>query len=250
MNRSPLFYPLNRGGDAEAGGAADLQTDVMRFMAILALCLVAIFALVQSIPLTPTTPVDPPRDTVMKETVTTVEARAEVAIAESIKAPQSVTRPALPVPAERTAVPEPTPAPAETTASPPEPMPAQQTPEQDEGFTLRFSSDHALTRLVARSEVSLYAMAAEDAVRMTVSGNRYSFWPASVPNQYHEMDQSTVPAAVVAALRRSGSGIDEGDVRWGVILPANMRRQLDTYLSNNAGGALVIESDGNLRLEQ
>ncbi len=54
MTRSPLFYPLNRGMDAEAGGAADLQTDVMRFMAILSLCLVAIFALVQSIPLAPT----------------------------------------------------------------------------------------------------------------------------------------------------------------------------------------------------
>ncbi len=43
MTRSPLFYPLSRGMDSEAGGVADLQTDVMRFMAILALCLVAIF---------------------------------------------------------------------------------------------------------------------------------------------------------------------------------------------------------------
>ncbi len=57
MSRSPLFYPLNRG-DADAGGAGDLQTDIMRFMAILALCLVAIFALVQSIPLIPE-PVQP-----------------------------------------------------------------------------------------------------------------------------------------------------------------------------------------------
>ena len=40
VSRSPLFYPLNRGMDADAGGAADLQTDVMRFMAILSLCLV------------------------------------------------------------------------------------------------------------------------------------------------------------------------------------------------------------------
>ena len=52
MTRSPLFYPMHRG-DTDAGGAADLQTDIMRFMAILALCLVAIFALVQSIPLVP-----------------------------------------------------------------------------------------------------------------------------------------------------------------------------------------------------
>ncbi len=249
MNRSPLFYPLNRGGDAEAGGAADLQTDIMRFMAILALCLVAIFALVQSIPLTPTTPVEPPLNAIEQRTAT-VEPRVVEAIAEPTKAPQSATRPALAVPAQRTAAPEPTPAPAETTVSAPESIPAQPTPEQDEGFTLRFSSDHALTRLVARGEVSLYAIAADDAARMTVSGNRYSFWPASVPNQYHEMDQSTVPSAVVAALRRSGSGIDDGDVSWGVTLPTNMRRQLDTYLSNNAGGAIVIESNGNLRLEQ
>src|SRR5210317_40208 len=53
MTRSPLAYPLNRSADLDAGGAADLQTDIMRFMAILSLCLVAIFALVQSIPLTP-----------------------------------------------------------------------------------------------------------------------------------------------------------------------------------------------------
>ena len=62
MNRSPLFYPLNRGMDADAGGAADLQTDVMRFMAIISMCLVAIFALVQSIPLAPV-PTQPPLTT-------------------------------------------------------------------------------------------------------------------------------------------------------------------------------------------
>ncbi len=56
MTRSPLFYPLSRGMDSEAGGVADLQTDVMRFMAILALCLVAIFALVQSIPVSTVAP--------------------------------------------------------------------------------------------------------------------------------------------------------------------------------------------------
>ena len=59
MNRSPLFYPLNRGLDADAGGTADLQTDVMRFMAIISMCLVAIFALVQSIPVESPMPAEP-----------------------------------------------------------------------------------------------------------------------------------------------------------------------------------------------
>ena len=35
MTRSPLAYPLNRSADMDVGGAADLQTDIMRFMAIL-----------------------------------------------------------------------------------------------------------------------------------------------------------------------------------------------------------------------
>ena len=60
MSRSPLAYPLNRSADTDAGGAADLQTDIMRFMAILSMCLLAIFALVQSIPLAPVEPVEPP----------------------------------------------------------------------------------------------------------------------------------------------------------------------------------------------
>ena len=83
---------------------------------------------------------------------------------------------------------------------------------------------------------------------MTVSSGRYSFWPASVPNQYHEMDQGTVPTAVVTALRRSGSASGD-DVRWGVTLPANMRRQLDAYLAGGDGGSLVIDAGGSLRLE-
>lgn len=45
----------------EADTSDALQSDVMRFMAILALCLVAIFALVQSLPLRPVEPVQAPQ---------------------------------------------------------------------------------------------------------------------------------------------------------------------------------------------
>lgn len=40
-----------------------LQTDVMRFFAIIALCLVAVFALVQSMVLVPAKPVDRDQET-------------------------------------------------------------------------------------------------------------------------------------------------------------------------------------------
>ena len=213
--RSPLFYPLNRGMDAEAGGVADLQTDVMRFMAILALCLVAIFALVQSIPLLPT-PVEPPE----------VEADA----AQSAIPEPEIIEPEPPAPAEIEKPPEPIPAPA------------------PQGFTLRFETDLALTRLVARNEVGLYAITAEKSLRMNVNRGEFGFWAASVPNQFHEMDETTVPDDVLSALRRAGS-VKSSDVKWGVTLPTKMRQQLNGFLSEFEGGSLVIGADGSLRRE-
>ena len=94
MTRSPLFYPLNRGMDAEAGGIADLQTDVMRFMAILSLCLVAIFALVQSIPLLPTNtePAEIQTQAPQPDVTTAAEPEAALRIAE----PTIIDKPPMP----------------------------------------------------------------------------------------------------------------------------------------------------------
>ena len=94
MSRSPLFYPLNRGMDAEAGGIADLQTDVMRFIAILCLCLVAIFALVQSIPLMPTYVESPPQfDTLVPQPEPTAPAPLAPAPAQRQGARPSQSQP-------------------------------------------------------------------------------------------------------------------------------------------------------------
>ncbi len=95
MTRSPLAYPLNRGADADIGGAADLQTDVMRFMAILSLCLVAIFALVQSMPMAPSAKPVPPEvpDPVAEPVIEEAKNAAPVAIPELPPEPKAeVTR--------------------------------------------------------------------------------------------------------------------------------------------------------------
>ncbi len=269
MTRSPLFYPLNRGMDAEAGGVADLQTDVMRFIAILALCLVAIFALVQSIPLMPTV-IEPPAvqaeapQADFSQTAAPEPVTAEPKIIEQALPPVAeeektlvITRPAPQrVPFERAPariIQETTPTQsAETSVSDEERLePAiaePPPPATSQGFVLRFETDLALTRLVARNEVGLYAITPEKSLRMTVNRGALSFWAASVPNQFHEMDEATVPDDVLSALRRAGS-VKTSAVKWGVTLPPNMRRQLDGFLSETNGGALVIGGDGSLRLE-
>ena len=276
MTRSPLFYPLNRGMDAEAGGVADLQTDVMRFIAILALCLVAIFALVQSIPLMPAaeTPNEPrpqttrpPPEPLIDAQIPTEMTKPERVIIESKPPPVPVeekplviTRPA----AERMQARQTTQRIVELPISQPqaitirEPLESgaeqalptfnEPVPTQTRGFTLRFETDLVLTRLVARNEVGLYAITPEKSFRMNVNRGSLAFWPASVPNQFHEMDKGTVPEDVLNALHRAGS-VKTSDVKWGVTLPKNMRSDLDGYLREHNGGSLIIGGNGSLRLE-
>jgi hypothetical protein len=268
VSRSPFAYPLVRNIDGDAGGAADLQTDIMRFMAILALCLMAIFALVQSIPLAPVAPptpepVAPPAPEPVAEAVPerTVETKPP-AVERKPPAvePKTATKPAEKAvvltrpkwvstftPAER---PQPATVAEELPEKTSEPAPAEPEPapvEEPDGFTLRFESDQALMRLVATSQVGFYAIAGDRAQRMSVAASRISFWDASTPNEYHEMEVTTVPAAVIDALRRSGE--ETGSVAWGVTLPGKLTVQLESLMKEHRGGSLVIGKDGGLRLE-
>lgn len=216
--RSPLAYPLNRNSDMEGGGAADLQTDIMRFMAILSLCLVAIFALVQSVPLTPAVqpvvePVDDP-------------------VAEPVGNP----------------VAEPVDKPVAEPDGDPIVDHAEQPVENNTGVSLRFESDAALTRLVATGQIGLYAIAARRAQRMTVRNSRISFWDASTPKAFHEMEATTVPGVVVDALTRTA--IDFDAVSWGVTLPGKLKTQLDALMQQHDNGSLVIDANGNILWEK
>ncbi len=222
--------------DNEAGGAADLQTDVMRFMAILSLCLVAIFALVQSLPLVQTE----------SPAVELPEPERQTPVAEPIDVPKPIEKPQLAARKAVRANPLPPTPPPLSTPAPEEAKPAPSAAQ--EGFTLRFETDQALTQLVARNEIGLYAISAGQALRMTMNRDRAEFWSASLPKQFHEMDTSTVPKAVIDALMLS-SDFGTDPAIWGVTLPATMSASLNKIMHENSGGSLIIGADGNLRLE-
>jgi hypothetical protein len=254
----------------DVGGAADLQTDIMRFMAILSLCLVAIFALVQSIPLTPAEPVvaeNTPIETLQPETakadpaaagpvrpepVQSEPVKAKSVQTEPVKKALTLTRPEwVPKYEPVTPVVEATPPPALESRPQPEPQaepePQTEAEPQAEGFTLRFESDAALARAVAASHVGLYAIENDRAQRMTVSESRISFWAASTPNIFHEMEAATVPAAVIDALQRTGTPTDS--VSWGVTLPGRLKAKLDSLMQSHRGGSLIIGAGGDIRWE-
>lgn len=268
MTRSPLAYPLNRSADMDVGGAADLQTDIMRFMAILSLCLVAIFALVQSIPLTPVEPAPPEPVEAPVAAATEPEPPVPTPVTPAPAAPEPVTP--LPVPPEITPVvssvveqpptavsltrpkwvPKFQPAAKPTVESAPAAeiaAPAAEAIPQPKGFVLRFESDAALMRAVASSHVGLYALENDKAQRMTVSESRVSFWAASTPNTFHEMEAATVPGPVIDALARTGVNTDA--VSWGVTLPGKLKTRLDALMQAHSGGSLIIGAGGDIRWE-
>lgn len=251
--------------DSDGGGAADLQTDVMRFMAILALCLVAIFALVQAVP--PAVPTEPlpveplpveplPVEPLPTEPLRTEPLPVEVLPTEALPAEPLPTRslPAAPSPAETGAV-RAVPVTAPPTAAPPAPTaapPATEATAATAGFTLRFESDVALKSLVARNEIGLYAIYEGDARRLQLMQGRLEFWPASMPSTFHEMDPQTVPGDVAAALARTGHGGEGAGgpaVRWGVTLPPQLSREIDRRVGRGGAGDLVIAASGVLREE-
>ena len=247
MSRSPLAYPLTRTADTDVGGAADLQTDVMRFMAILSLCLVAIFALVQSIPLTPAAADPEPEpagaNSLAKEpdSIPDPKPAGASSLAKEPEKPVVLTRPEW-VPKYVPTEPEP----IASKLAPTVPEVAPIDPDQ-EGFTLRFASDAALMRAVAAHHVGLYAIAAGKAKRMTVAESRISFWDASTPGTFHEMEPGTVPTTVVDALARTG--VSAGSVAWGVTLPGKMTAQVDALMLEHSGGSLIIEASGDIHWE-
>ncbi len=197
----------------------DLQTDVMRFMAILAFCLVAVFALVQSIPMRPVQP-EPSEDV----------------------RPQSLTPASSSEPAETPAAQPPAPArrvaPPPTTAAP---EPAART------FTLRFASDAALNRLVTTQQVALYALDDHKVWRLSPKTGGPTFEPATAPARMHVMQPSTVPPHLVLALNRLTPAGEQ--VTWGVTLPDATTDAITRHLRSPAGGALVIQADGDVRRE-
>ena len=128
------------------------------------------------------------------------------------------------------------------------PAPAPVVEEPDvEGFTLRFENDRVLTALVSENDIGLYAIAPDKAYRMQVEYGRIDFAPSDTPQQFHEMEQSTVPGTVLGAFRRAGA-MPPAAVKWAVTLPPGMSQSLSSYLGEYRGGHLVIHADGVLRM--
>lgn len=234
-------------GSVGAGEQAEfetLQTDVMRFTAIIALCLVAVFALMQSLPQSAAAPEPGDADTRLAQLEIELAAARQALAASEQQATdlrarlreQRQTAQRRPSPAVTAAV-EPT-EPTEPVATPP-------VPRAPVGFSLRFASAATLQRLNATGAIGLYARTDAGIWRFDQRGGRVRAVRVGSPGQFYEMAAATVPALYRRALPRTA---DDTTTVWGVTLPGATIEAIRQLMRKHSGGAMVIESDGRVVL--
>jgi hypothetical protein len=219
---------------------AELQADVMRFVAILALCLVAVSSLVEGY-----------RASAPPEEVPAIVAPpipARVGTGPGAAAPGPLPRPdreslrRSPTDRRTLEPAAPVPPPADA-ASEPVPSPVEAPKDQAPGLSLRFLTDAALLRLVARGGAGVFVQSGSQTFALDLSDG-IEFRKSQPPAQFYAMATETVPSVLRANYPGWGSG------QWGVTLPLETARSIESFLAANATGELVIDSHGRVSLEK
>ncbi len=209
--RFPRHGQANDADDLEA-----LQTDVMRFIAILGLCLAAIFSLVQTAAVERQTAPAQDRKSIVHPARVLDPVREVAVVSETTASPP---------------VPE-TPTPALPSLAP-DTTPPDQTPE----FTLEFASSRVMQSLLESGQVQLYARVEEAFWSPDESGN---FIVVDAPAAYYEMAAETVPVSLRSKLRAPG------EPTWGVTLPTQTIEQVQGLMARQEAGRLLIQSRGEV----
>ncbi|MBA1447011.1 MAG: hypothetical protein M3H12_02085 [Chromatiales bacterium] len=262
---------------AGSGGTDELQTDVMRFMAILGFCLMAIFALVQSLPQAAS---EEPKVVEEKADNSRLKQEQEALIASleqlhaDIKQQQQKQRR---VTDEQKVL---------TTQSQQKqrqlsalnlkikqrqkdlavldqrlkkkpqivtPIEAQETnaaKDEEPGFELRFSSDQALKHLVQNKRIQLYALGPKATWKLTFTNGKTAFHVTPSPRRYHEMTLETVPSDVLQAFQQQPITTSGTPVVWGVELPHPLQEKIQQLMQESSSGLLIIDALGHVKLER
>ncbi|MCZ6829076.1 MAG: hypothetical protein O7F73_05730 [Gammaproteobacteria bacterium] len=226
----PPWYQHGEDAELEA-----LQTDVMRFIAILGLCLAAIFSLAQS----------------GAEKNDTPESRALQSVAaplvqesKSMPAARAIATPTPAGTARQVSAHKATATPARGSAPSPVSTIASAPPPRGIGFSLEFVSDAALLRLLESGQLRLFAKV--DGHHWVLDSGNDNFTETAAPGSYYRMLAATVPASLRRNLLRAAAA-SAGE--WGVQLTPSMVDQLQRIMGERAGGSLVIQPDGGIRVE-
>ncbi|MGD8295256.1 MAG: hypothetical protein PVG67_02615 [Desulfobacterales bacterium] len=238
-----------------------LQTDVMRFFAILSLCLLAIFALVNTLPMAPpdtrpaiVEPADQQAEVkrlqnnlgqILEDIADKRRVRSELTsqikhenqnltkirekmalIQEKMDRNSQLNPESLQEPTEITPPPEP----------------------DQKGFTLRFASDEALETLIKAGKVNFYAIVGKNAWQIKLSNGNPTYIAAKFPRQIYEMETHTVPIDYKVVFQRQIAVFGRHTLTWGVTLPGSTTDSINQMVTTRKGGNLIITADGEVKL--
>lgn len=275
-----MIGQYRHGLPPEASATADgesLQTDVMRFMAIIGLCLTAIFALVQSLPSDKQAGPPPVAATeaeaqraerLQRQLDASADALrgeqqrrhlAEQTVAMLVGERQARRAQSRPKPAQLPA-PEPKapnpptarhvkPAPVAMRSVPPSPpkrVEVERVESPPQSFTLQFADRQALERLVSERQVELLAITPQRQWQVRIESGLLR-WSARQGGavRYHEMDPKTVPTRFVEGL---AAVTGDAAVTWGVVLPERIAGAIQRLITGRESGRLLIQADGRVVL--
>ena len=262
---------MHRPGYSSADSES-LQTDVMRFMAIIAFCLIAILALVRNVE--PSAEIEPsatnePSATLEPSAPATAELAAPAptvanAVPEVVAAPPlKALEPIRPLPEDKplsgtqkktkritAAPPDIAAAPPASYKEPPasyeEPSASYEEPsasdEEEKGLSLRFASDRDFMRLVAKGDIQVYAFKAEDVLSLD---RTFHFLEAPAPDRVYELLPETIPALMAGALHSERT--DTGGYVWGIRMPQRLERRIRAFIDKGATGQLIINRYGEVQ---
>ncbi len=209
-----------------------LQADVMRFMAIIAFCLIAILALVQKLeaPL----PVEPTPS--VKEEPMPTPVVAEVASQPEMVEPVVTSNVVEALPEE--VIVEPI----------EQPVVTQQNVERSDTdnikpLVLRFVSDRAFLKLIAEGRIQLYIGYNADFFTLTPA---FALNQASPTGQLYELLPDSLPRKIIATVNR-----ERAATSYLVGLPELTQTAIGnlSHQYADSGGAIVIEADGSVFYE-
>lgn len=242
-----------------ASDGESLQADVMRFMAIIAFCLIAVLALVKNAE-PPPEPVAETPEPVLEPQVEEVELAPAPApppdVEESVVEMASVVKefeeplgqpePVHLAPPPSTPIPRP-PLPAVPLAIQPEREktsepniePAAQASE--EGLSLRFASDRDFLRLVTKGEIQVFAYQARSVLGLD---RNFEFLDAEPPGQVYELMPETIPGLIFAALDRATA--ESSSYTWGIRMPKKLEGKIRGFIDREVHGELVIDRYGEV----
>lgn len=192
-----------------------LQADVMRFMAIIAFCLIAILALVQKLP-------EQPRNSESQSAAVTSQARHAASDSEPAASVEPETRSEVPQPDAAEVAPL---SDRDTAAG---------APAADRPLILRFESDGVFLRLIGSEQIRLICQLHESYLVLAGDFTLHEVKPAG---QLYEVLAETLPRTVRDTIARKGEA-----QRYLLSLPEFTQQQISSLTEKygSEGGELII----------